>query len=197
MYQPYPSTGQPAGPLRSPAPAPVRTAIKLMCAGAAVWTVIVIGALVLIITGNKAGHATINGHVLTAAQASHLKPVLITVAVVFGLAVVALWLWMARANGQGKQWARIVSTVLFGLATMQLISQAGVRQPASHVGVGGLVLGVILPVLGWLVGLAAVWLLWRPASSAFFTPQRFTQAGSGARLSSRMNASRDQLPRRL
>jgi len=26
-------------------------------------------------------------------------------------------------------------------------------------------------VLTWLVGLAAVWLLWRPASSAFFKPQ--------------------------
>jgi hypothetical protein len=25
--------------------------------------------------------------------------------------------------------------------------------------------------LTWLAGLAAVWLLWRPASSAFFKPQ--------------------------
>jgi hypothetical protein len=81
MYQSYPSTGQQAGPLRPPPPAPVRTAIKLKQAGVAVWTVILIGALVLLITGNKAGHATINGHVLTAARASQLKPVLITVAV--------------------------------------------------------------------------------------------------------------------
>jgi hypothetical protein len=28
----------------------------------------------------------------------------------------------------------------------------------------------------WLVGAAAVWLLWRPASTAFFKPQSFTQA---------------------
>jgi hypothetical protein len=28
-------------------------------------------------------------------------------------------------------------------------------------------------VLTWLVGLAAVWLLWRPAASAFFKLQRF------------------------
>jgi hypothetical protein len=39
MYQPYPSSGQPAGPLRPPAPAPVLTAVKLMYAGAAVSTV--------------------------------------------------------------------------------------------------------------------------------------------------------------
>jgi hypothetical protein len=197
MYQPYPSADQSAGPLRPAVPTPVRTAVRLMHAGAAVWTVILIGALVLIATGNEAGHTTINGHVLTAAQASHLKPLLITLAVVYGLVVIALWLWMARANGWGRNWARIVSTVLFGLATLQLISQGGVGQPVSHVGVGVLVLGVILPVLGWLVGLAAVWLLWRPASSAFFTPRDVTRAGSGAQLSSRMNASRDQLPRRL
>jgi hypothetical protein len=36
MYQPYPSSGQPTGPLRPSAPAPVRTAVKLMYAGAAV-----------------------------------------------------------------------------------------------------------------------------------------------------------------
>jgi hypothetical protein len=32
-------------------------------------------------------------------------------------------------------------------------------------------LGLIFPVLTWLVGLGAVFLLWRPESSAFFKPQ--------------------------
>jgi hypothetical protein len=50
-------------------------------------------------------------------------------------------------------------------------------------------------VLTWLVGLAAVWLLWLPASSAFFRPQGFTQAGSAAQLSSRTESSRARLPR--
>src|SRR5271170_5684055 len=100
MYQTYPSCGQPAEPRRPSAPAPVRTAVKLMCAGAAVSAVNLISGLVFIIGGNKAAHATVNGRVLTAAQASRLDPVLITVAVVFGLVVIALWAWMARANGQ-------------------------------------------------------------------------------------------------
>jgi hypothetical protein len=193
MYQSHPSTEPPPGPLRSLPPAPVRTAVKLMYAGAAIWTVLLISALVLIISGHQAGHAMLNGHPLTAAQASQAKPILIAVAAVSGLVAIALWLWMARANGQGRNWARILSTVLFGLATLQLISQASVHQPGepwSHVGVGVLVLFVIVPVLGWLVGLAAVWLLWRPASSAFFKPQGLTQAGAGAQLSSRMNAKR-------
>jgi hypothetical protein len=157
-----------------------------MYAGAAVWTVLLISALVLIIV-DKAGHATLNGHAL------HGRSVPITVAAVFGLVVIALWLWMAWATGQGRNWARILSTVLFCLATLQLRGVFGAS--VSHVGVGLIVLGLIVPVLGWLVGLAAVWLLWRPASSAFFKPQGFTQAGSGAAASSRIRSSRTRPPR--
>ena len=93
-----------------------------MHAGAAVSTVYLISALAFIIGDNKAGHVTLNGHRATAAQASHLLPLIITVAIVSLLVPVALWLWMARANGQGRNWARILSTVLFALATLELIS---------------------------------------------------------------------------
>jgi hypothetical protein len=179
MYQPYPSGGPTAEPQRPAAPAPVLTAVKLMYAGAAVSVVTLIIVLALI-GGNKAGtHLRWDGHTLTAAQVSHLKPVIIAVTVVSGLVVPALWLWMARANGQGRNWARILSTVLFALATLQL---TGIfKAPVSHVGFGIEVLGLVVPLLTWLAGLAAVWLLWRPASSAFFQPQGFTQAGPGAR----------------
>ena len=50
--------------------------------------------------------------------------------------------------------------MLFTLATLQLIESRGVAQ-------------VFCAALTWLIGLAAVWLLWRPACSAFFKPQRF------------------------
>jgi hypothetical protein len=111
------------------------------------------------------------------------------VAAVAGLAVIALWLWMARATGQGRNWARILSTVLFGLATLQLRGVFG--GPVNHLGIGLIVLGLIVPVLGWLVGLAAVWLLWRPASSAFFK-----HAGHSGQPSSRTEAS-SRLPRQV
>ena len=42
--------------------------------------------------------------------------------IVLGLVPIALWLWMARANGRGRNWARSLSTVLFGLATLTLTS---------------------------------------------------------------------------
>ena len=157
MSQPCPSSGQPAGPLRPAAPVPVRTAVTLMYAGAAVSTVPLIIALATPIAGDiNAYHLTVLGHHLTAAQISQWRPLIITVVAVAGLAVPALWLWMARANGQGRNWARILSTVLFGLATLHLAGNKGVAQ-------------VVVAVLLWLTGLAVVWLLWRPACSAFFT----------------------------
>jgi hypothetical protein len=173
MYQPYPSSGPPAEPLRPPAPAPVRTAVKLMYAGAAVSAVeLIIGLALIIVDIKAAARGQFLGHSL-AAQ----KPLILTVWIVFGLVVIALWLWMARANGQDRNWARILSTVLFGLATLQL--RGAFTQPGSHAGFGVTVAyygGTALFIAAWLAGAAVVWLLWRPASGAFFKPPGFTQA---------------------
>jgi uncharacterized membrane protein YccC len=67
---------------------------------------------------------------------------------------------MALAASRGKDWARILFTVLFTLASLQLTESRGIVQ-------------VFTVALTWLIGLAAVWLLWRPACSTFFKPQRF------------------------
>lgn len=174
MYEPYPSSGQLVEPLRSPAPAPVLTAVKLMYAGAAVSAVeLIIGLALIIVDIKAAARGRFLGRSLTAPQ---MRPLIITVWIVFSLVVIALWLWIARANGQGRNWARILSTVLFGLATLQLRHPQPQGSPA---GFGATVLyygGTALFVAAWLIGAAAVWLLWRPASSAFFKSQGFTQA---------------------
>jgi hypothetical protein len=151
MYQPCSSTGQPAGPLRPPAPKPVLTAAKLMYGGAALSAAYLIATLPFM--GGLHGKAL--GHSLTG------TPLTITVViVVFGLVPVASWLWLALAASQGKDWARILFTVLFALASLQLTESRGIVQ-------------VFTVALTWLIGLAAVWLLWRPACSTFFKPQRF------------------------
>ena len=163
-YQPYPSGGgQPVEPLRPPAPAPVLTAVKLMYAGAAVSTISLIISLVDI-GGSKAAIRKARPS-LTAAQVNQLNTFIITLAIVSGVIGIGLWLWMARANGQGKNWARILSSVLFGLATLDLIGVFS--EPKT-------VLSLIFPVLTWLVGAGAIWLLWRPESTAFFKPQGLT-----------------------
>ncbi|HEY6279097.1 MAG TPA: hypothetical protein VIX86_22515 [Streptosporangiaceae bacterium] len=145
----------------------VRSAVRFMYAGAAVSAVeLVIGLALIIVDIQVAARGQFLGHSL-AAQ----KPLVITVGTVFGLVWVSLWLWMARANGQGRNWARILSTVLFVLATFEL--RGAFTQPVSHAGFGVTVLyygGAVLFVAGWLAGGAAVWLLWRPASTAFFKP---------------------------
>jgi hypothetical protein len=154
LSQPYPSDGQPAEPPRLPAPAPVLSAIKLMHGGA-VGTAAQLIAALFFIGDINAYHLTVLGHHLTTAQLSHLRPLIVTLALVVGLAVIALWLWLARAVGQGRNWARILSTALCSLATLELIGGNGVAQ-------------LVLAIVTWLTGLAAVWQLWRPASSAYF-----------------------------
>jgi hypothetical protein len=155
MYQPCPPRGQPAGPLRPPAPAPVLTAVKLMYAGAAVFTIsLIISIISAAFTGGGAATLRLAGR-------SQPFPVAIAVGIAGGLAVIALWLWLARANSQGRNWARILSTVLSGLATLKLIGVFS--EPRT-------VLGLIFWAPPWLIGLATVWLLWRPDSSAFFKP---------------------------
>ena len=168
----------------------VRAAVRLMYAGAAVSTVNLI--ILLAVIGDINAYHAVLGHRLTAAQVSHLDSG-ITLVIATGLVPIAVWLWMARENGQGWNWARSLSTVLFGLATLELTHYLfGFGEVF-----GPTMFGVIFPALTWLVGLAAVWLLWRPASSAFFRPQGFTQAGHSAQPSSRIPSSSSRWPRQF
>jgi len=155
MYQLYTPTAQPAEPLPPPAPAPVLTAVKFMYSGAIGTAAYLIIALAFSWDINLY-HLTVHGHLLTAAQLSHWRPLIITLVIVAALAVIAWWLWMARAVERGENWARISSTVLFALATLALHGNHGAA-------------AVLCAWLTWLTGGAAVWLLWRPASSAFFS----------------------------
>ena len=151
MSQPGPSVGQPTEPLRPPAPAPVLTAARFMHGGAISSAALLIAALPF--AGDVKG--TVLGHRLTP------TPLIITLVILAGVALIGLWVWMARATSQGRNWARILSTVLFGLATLELLSAL------ELIGKDGIA-QAFFAGLTWLSGLAAVWLLWRPASSAFF-----------------------------
>jgi hypothetical protein len=114
--------------------------------------------------------------VLTAAQVSQVSTLFITICTLWDLVPIAVWLWMAQTCGRGRNWARIVSTVLFGAATLNLTSAFNWLPPGNHLTLVPMFYGPTLPVLYWLAGLAVVWLLWRPASSAFFRPPGYTQA---------------------
>jgi hypothetical protein len=144
----------------------VRAAVQLMYAGAAVTILSLIFSIIsLAYVGRQAATLRLAGR-------SQPAPVALAVVIVGGGVVIALWLGLARASTQGRNWARILSTVLFGLATLELIGVC--TEPRA-------VLGLAFWAPTWLVGLAAVWLLWRPDSSAFFKPPGAVPALPGVR----------------
>jgi hypothetical protein len=138
----------------------VRAAVWLMCAGAVIPAVSLVLSLVTLATGRIVG----------------------------GLVVTALWLWMARANGQGRNGARIFSAVMSGVVTVALATALGLGGP-GHVA-GLTVPSLALSVLNWLIGLAAAGLLWLPASTAFFKQQGLAQAQHQAQMAARARFDR-------
>jgi hypothetical protein len=168
--QPYPAGGNEIGQ-RPPQPSSVRNAVRLMYAGGALSA---ITAILILATSssikNAVGRALRKANAtdisngkkpLTAAQILSVEKATIVVFVVVLVIAIGLWAWMAWANGRGRNWARIVATVLFALNTIDLVlsvSRAG--------------LSVIFVALGWVIGLAAIILLWRRESSAYFQPNR-------------------------
>lgn len=81
-------------------------------------------------------------------------------AVVMGLLGVALWLWMAHANGKGRGWARITATVFFGIYVLSTL--ASFAQPAPA-------LSRVAALVQLALGAVIVVLLWKKESSAWFT----------------------------
>jgi hypothetical protein len=160
MYQPYPSGGQEPAPQQPVAPQSVLTAVKFMYAGAALSAV---GLILSFATAHSLRHAILVKYPHYTSSQLHAAEV-VTVAgdVIGGLIAVGLWVWMARANGAGKSWARIVSSVLFGINTLEFL--AAVARPHA-------IIALLFALLVWLAGLGAIMLLWRRESSAYFQAQ--------------------------
>jgi hypothetical protein len=88
-------------------------------------------------------------------------------AIFTGLVPCGLWLWMAWKNGAGREWARVLSTVFFGLMSLQVIPVV-LAPPVRVTG--------IVAIAEWLVGLVALFLLYRRESSQFFAMARYARA---------------------
>lgn len=159
MYEPYPSTPQGAELEPSPTepPASVRKAVRLMYVGAALSAVVVIVTLVSI-ASLKATILARYPH-YTSTQVHTAEVAAVVTSVLGGVIAVALWLWMAWANGRGRRWARIAAAVFFGINTLDLlVSFARVHAVAP----------LIVGILVWLVGLGAIVFLFSKESAAFF-----------------------------
>ncbi len=160
MYQPYPSGAQMPEPQRPDPPPPLLMAVRLMYVGAGLSA---IGIVLALVTIGSLKTAILKRHPLyTTSQVHSLQTATVVSVVVGGLIAIGLWILMARANGAGKSWARIVASVLFGINTLDLLATAIQAHAPASLAFGALV---------WLAGLGAVILLWRGESSQYFAAE--------------------------
>lgn len=162
MYQRYPGQDQSPEPAQeralASAPQSVIRAARVMYVGAAAS---VIGIVIDLLQRHSIRNAIVKHNPsLTASKVTTTYHAELVILVVAGLIAAGLWIWMARANLAGKSWARIVSTVLFAIETISVISSATVVAGGGATRVYAIVV--------WVIGLVAIVLLWQRSSSAYF-----------------------------
>jgi uncharacterized membrane protein len=144
-----------------PPPATVQRAARYMLAGAvvtAIWQIY----WIVVTVAHKASLTSANGKPVTNSQIT--ASVLFTI--VSAILVSAIWVLVARLNQAGKNWARFAATALFTLwlySTYRAI-------PLTTRG-GYWIVNTVLMLAILLIGLAAIYLLWRPDSTTFFKEQ--------------------------
>jgi hypothetical protein len=149
----------PAAPVSRPAS--IDLAVKLMKVGAAFSLISLLSVFFLRSQLEDAARDAIansNGAIKPDALDSLVNVGIIT-AVIFGLLGVGLWLWMASANGQGKSWARILSSVFFALSTLSFVM--GLSQPSA-------MLSRLVSALMWLLSAYIIFLLYKRESSDYY-----------------------------
>lgn len=132
-------------------PQSVARAVGLMYAGAVLT---VLTAVVIILVAPRVGvwHTGISSPIVE----SHTRQVV--KAVYAGAVQSSAWLWMARKNKSGRAWARVLSTIFFGLCCIATLLD--LRTGAIEIRA--------LNVVVFLVGLAATIQLWHPESGPFY-----------------------------
>ncbi len=146
-------------------PPSITTAVLLMRIGAAVSALsIIVGLLTLDSLKDEIRADLRADGSFTQSDLDAAFGVAVAFIIVVGLIGVALWLWMASANGKGKSWARILATI-FGVINVVgfLFSlTAGTETAAS------LVLGAV----SFGVGVAALVFMYRSDATAFYQAQK-------------------------
>jgi hypothetical protein len=144
------------GPSRPPRT--VFAAVRLMCVGA----VVELAALLTVV----ATAGSLKAAILARDPAQwHTALVMLTAKEVFAPVGIALWLWLAWANGRGHDWARLIFTWFFGLLTVNLLlalAQHAVRYaPADLAALTAL----------WVLALVSMVLIFSKASWPYYRQQ--------------------------
>ena len=159
VYQAFPNPTAPA----EPAPKSVQRAAYLMYAGAVIYLISGVVGLISVVNATRRSTFAL-GHDSSSETATGLSgaaTAVIAVIVVVSIAVtIGLWLWMAWKCRSGRSWARVVSTVFFGLATLSTLLTVVTSASSPWALLGA--------VAGWLAGLGATIFLWQRSSSWYF-----------------------------
>jgi hypothetical protein len=121
----------------------------------------VLGVLVLLVSRDELrDNLAKDSPELTSSELDTAMTVTTVGAIVGALIGVALWLWMASANGQGKSWARIVASVLGGLNVLFTLSGLAMNPQTGA--------SLVFSLVGLVLAAVILFLLWRPESSRFY-----------------------------
>jgi hypothetical protein len=118
----------------------------------------------------------------TQVPTSEIKDLFLVGSIVGGIIAALIWLWMAWKTRAGRNWARIVVTVFFGLSCLGLpelltggrLSTMPSTLPAANgatIAVPPLALPawlIAVGVVNWLLGLAIIILLWQGGVSRYY-----------------------------
>jgi hypothetical protein len=147
---------QPVTPVEQPQS--IRNAVRLMWVGAAISGIGIIVAFTQ--SGELRDQLREADDTLTADELDTAVAVGLTFIGIVGVISIALWLWMAATNGQGRSWARTVATVLGGLNV--------VFTGLSFFGDQLTPLNAVFSVLGIALAVTILVLLYRPESNAYY-----------------------------
>jgi len=140
-------------------PRTVFAAVWLMIAGAAAE----LGVMVTLLATQSGIKADLIARYPAYAHAiGHAVNVQVTLDVVAGPIVIAVWLWLAWASSRGKQRGRVAFAVFFGLTSLSVLyslSQGSLVYAPAAMSVG---LGI------WAIAAAAIMLIFNKASSPYF-----------------------------
>ncbi len=149
-------------------PETVSRAVRFMFAGAVASLVWGLYLIIVTVSSRSAALAANNslstGKRMTPSQFNSAFTGIVIYYVALTLVFVALWMWMARMNRAGRNWARITASVLFAVWTYE--AYRSITALSTWI-----VLGLMIIMLAiWAAGLGALYYLWRPESKAFFKP---------------------------
>jgi hypothetical protein len=145
------------------APLAVRRAVQLMLAGAAgtfIWG-IYWAVVTLAFRGDTVTYYVKSAH-LSASKANAEIGGSVLLIVVQAVLYAAFWVLMARMNRDGHGWARILSVALFLFWTYY--TYQSIIELKTYIGLGNMIVELLI----WGLGSAALVNLWRPDATAYF-----------------------------